>query len=254
MKLKGVNYDVGRVLLGHNMRPAFEPKIIHRELEIIKKDLNCNAVKIQGYDITNVVTAANDALEQGFENVWLAPEMFDHGQEETFQYTVKAAEEAEKLRSKWRDQELIFSVGTELTGFMQEIAEGNNVIERFTHPSFRENWRAGKYAKLLNNHLSKVSAAVKSVFKGKITYACLPRIETVDWAPFDYVCIDAYRDKYTKNSYGEWVKQYSKYGKPVVIGEFGCCTYQGAEDLGGMGWDVVDFTTMPPKLKGDYTL
>jgi|GEM_PF-6243484 len=29
------------------------------------------------------------------------------------------------------------------------------------------------------------------------------------------------------------IKRYLAYNKPVVIGEFGCCTYQGAEDAGG---------------------
>jgi hypothetical protein len=36
MKRKGVNYDVGRVMMGENWRPIFDPRIAHRELEIIK--------------------------------------------------------------------------------------------------------------------------------------------------------------------------------------------------------------------------
>ncbi len=47
--------------MGHNMRPTFDPAIIHRELQIIKSDLNCNAIKIQGHDINNVMRAAKDA-------------------------------------------------------------------------------------------------------------------------------------------------------------------------------------------------
>ncbi len=35
MNRKGVTYDVGRVL-GLNWRPDFDPKVVHRELEIIK--------------------------------------------------------------------------------------------------------------------------------------------------------------------------------------------------------------------------
>ena len=236
------------------MRPTFDPYTVHRELEIIRNDLHCNAIKIQGFDVSNIIRTAKDALgDDLFDEVWLAPEMFDQDQEQTLQYTVKAAEQSEKLRSEWSSQtQIVFSVGTELTGFMQGIAEGNNMMERFTNPNFRENWRAGKYVKLLNDYLSKVSKAVREVFNGKITYASLPRIETVDWSLFDYVCIDAYRDRFTKSSYDEWVKRYFKYGKPVVVGEFGCCTYRGAEDLGGMGWDIVDFSKMPPELKGNY--
>ena len=45
------------------------------------------------------------------------------------------------------------------------------------------------------------------------------------------------------------VKGYLRHKKPLVIGEFGCCTYQGAEDRGEMGWDIVDWNAKPPRLK-----
>ena len=65
MKRKGVCYDVGRVMMGSNWRPNFDPKVIHRELEIIKNDLHCNAVRICGLDIDRLVTASQNALAQG---------------------------------------------------------------------------------------------------------------------------------------------------------------------------------------------
>lgn len=125
MKLKGVNYDVGRVLPGNYLsRPLFDPQVVHRELEIIKHDLHCNAVKIQGYEIDRVLAAASDALSLGLQ-VWLAPELFEKSQEETLHYTVKAAAAAETLRQTWPD--LVLSIGTELTLFMQGIIEGNTL-------------------------------------------------------------------------------------------------------------------------------
>jgi len=45
MNIKGVNYDVGTVM-GVNWRPDYDPETVHRELEIIKNDLHCNAVGI----------------------------------------------------------------------------------------------------------------------------------------------------------------------------------------------------------------
>lgn len=249
MKLKGVNYDVGRVLMGHLQRPTFDTRIVHRELEIIKNELHCNAVKIQGYDINWVMTAAADALEQGLE-VWLAPELFEKSQEETFDYTVQAAAAAEMLRQQWPD--LTLSIGTELTLFMQGIVEGDTLMERIGNPAFRKNLFAGAYIGPLNDYLSRTNEAVRRVFHGSVTYASVARIETVDWRPFDFVCVDMYRDKLVRDTYGDLVRQYFAYNKPVVIGEFGCCTYQGAEDLGGMGWDIVDWSKMPPQLKGDY--
>src|SRR6266446_7171037 len=111
MKRKGVNYDVGRVMMGEHWRPAFDPKIVHHELEIIKNDLHCNAVRICCLAIDRLMTAAEDALKQGLE-VWLSPEMWDKSQEETLDYIVKAAAAAEKLREHW-PQQLVFSVGSE---------------------------------------------------------------------------------------------------------------------------------------------
>jgi hypothetical protein len=249
MKRKGMNYDVGRVLLGHLQRPTFDTTVVHRELEIIKCDLHCNAVKIQGYDIDRLTTAAGDALNQGLE-VWLAPELFEKSQEETFDYTVQCAAAAEKLRQQM--PQVVLSIGTELTLFMQGIVEGDTLMERISNPGFRENLLAGTYNKPLNAYLAKTNEAVRQVFHGAVTYASVARIETVDWSLFDFVSVDLYRDKFIKNSYSDIVKQYFMHNKPVVISEFGCCTYQGAEDRGGMGWDIVDWGKMPPQLKGDY--
>ncbi|HZW57673.1 MAG TPA: hypothetical protein VFF30_15400 [Nitrososphaerales archaeon] len=93
--------------------------------------------------------------------------MYDKAQEETFEYTVKAAEEAEELRSVSSEKEIVFSVGTELTGLMQGIVEGSNVMERFGSPGFRENMKAGKYVKPLNDYLARVARAVRSVFNAR---------------------------------------------------------------------------------------
>lgn len=89
MKHKGVSYDVGREM-GGNWRPVFDPRIVHRELEIIKNDLHCNAVRICGKDIDRLIVTTEDALKQGLD-VWLSPELWDKSQEETLEYIVKQA-------------------------------------------------------------------------------------------------------------------------------------------------------------------
>jgi hypothetical protein len=47
---KGINYDVGTFTRGKksSSRDVFDPAIVQREMEIIKKDLHCNAVRISG--------------------------------------------------------------------------------------------------------------------------------------------------------------------------------------------------------------
>src|ERR1700734_643912 len=130
MKLKGITYDVGCVM-GGNWRPLFELKVVHRELEIIKNDLHCNAVRICGFDIGRLITATEYALKLGLE-VWLSPEVWDRSQNETLAYITKAATAAENLRAQWPDK-LVFLVGSELTLFMQGIVPGRGVMERMSN-------------------------------------------------------------------------------------------------------------------------
>ena len=104
--MKGISYDVG-AYIGMNWRPWFDPKEVHRELQIIKEDLQCNAVSIGALDVGRIVTAAADALDQGLE-VWAAL-MWYKPQDETIAYLVKAARSLEVLREKWPDK-LVMSV------------------------------------------------------------------------------------------------------------------------------------------------
>src|SRR5450759_1440471 len=118
MNRRGVSYDVGRVMYG-NWRPVFDPTVVHRELEISKNDLHCNAVRICGRDVHRLMTAAEDALRQGLE-VWLSPELWDKSQDETRAYLTKAAAAAEHLRARWPDR-LVLVVGGELTLCAKEM-------------------------------------------------------------------------------------------------------------------------------------
>jgi hypothetical protein len=63
MKIKGVCYDVGAVM-PFNWRPHFDRKEVHREIEIIKSALHCNAIKISALSLDRLKTTAEDALEQ----------------------------------------------------------------------------------------------------------------------------------------------------------------------------------------------
>jgi hypothetical protein len=249
MQRKGVCYDVGRVMMGQHWRPTFNPHIVHRELEIIKQDLHCNVVRICGLDLDRLMTATEDALKQGLE-VWFSPEMWDKSQEETLDYLVKAAAAVEQLRSFF-PQRLVLSIGSELTLFMQGIVEGANFMARMGHPAFWEQIKAGIHDKSLNAFLRGANEAVRQVFHGNVTYLSVP-LETVDWSLFDFVGIDMYREARIKDSYGELIKRYFAHHKPVIIGEFGCCTYQGAENAGGRGWAILDFGTMPLQLNNEY--
>ena len=77
MDIKGVCYDTGRDYGGGFVtRRVFDPAMTRRELQIIRDDLHCNAVRFQGTDIGRLTTAAADALKLGGLQVWLSPELF----------------------------------------------------------------------------------------------------------------------------------------------------------------------------------
>jgi hypothetical protein len=254
MNRRGVCYDVGRVLMGQNWRPMLDAHEMHRELQIIKDDLHCNAVRICGQDIDRLVTAGQDALQQELE-VWLSPELWDKNPDETLDYIADAAGRAEGLRQQ-RPGQVVFSVGSELTLFMQGIVEGDTFFERLQNPSFWEQIRSGAHNAPLDAFLAKANDAVRQVFKGSVTYASVP-LETVDWGRFDVVAVDLYRDARIRDRFTDLLRRFFAHGRPVVITEFGCCTYRGAADAGGMGWAIVDLDIAelgkrPPELNGEY--
>lgn len=245
MRLKGVSYDVGRHM-GFNWRPHFDPAVIHRELEIIKNDLHCNAVRICGLGIDRLIIAAEDALKQGLE-VWLSPELWDKTPEATLEYMSKAASRAEELQKSFPDK-LVFSAGSELTLFMQGIVPGKRFIQRIKNPKLIELVKAGAHNKPLNEFLKKEAEAIRAVYHGKLTYASLVW-EAVDWDLFDYVGVDHYRMKRIEDKYLDFLKPSFTVGKPVVITEFGYGTGEGGLGsegfLGssGIGGNIIDTKT-----------
>jgi hypothetical protein len=229
--------------MGGNWRPVFDPKVIHRELEIIKDELHCNAVRICGLDIERLMKAGEDALKQGLE-VWLSPEMWDKSPQKTLAYITEAAAAAEELRKKYSER-LVFLVGSELTLFMQGIVPGKNVMQRMGAPSSREILKSGKHNAPLNAWLTKANQSVREVFHGRVTYASLVW-EAVNWGLLDLVGVDPYCVARINDQYVERLKPSFSHGKAVVITEFGFRTYKGADSYTeGMAGDLIDYTPNP---------
>jgi hypothetical protein len=239
MNRKGVTYNVGSVM-GGNWRPDYDPKIVRRELEIIKNDLHCNAVRICGRDISPLAVAAEDALQQGLE-VWLTPELWNKSPEQTLDYITKAATAAVTLRQRWPGQ-LVFVSGGELTLFMQSIVEGKTFMKRLRSMLSGEAVKGRRHNKPLNAYLAKVNEAVRQVLHGPVTYGSLIR-EQVNWSLFDFVGVDHYWSVRIKDRYLDVLKPLFAFGKPVVITESGFGTTK-AEPIGGaLALGNVDYKT-----------
>jgi hypothetical protein len=250
MNRKGVCYDMGRALEGRNWRPVFERREVRRELQIIRDDLHCNAVKIHAQDLSRLTWTAGQALELGLET-WLAPDLWDEDADTTVGYITDAARAAEELRAGYPGR-VFLSVAAESTLFMRGIIPGRTLADRLSHGDLFAAMTSQRCVLLLGEFLGRAASTARQMFSGQITYAALPH-ERVDWRLFDFTCVDLYRDEVNKAKYARAVEVLGSRGRPLIIGEFGCCTYAGADRLGGSGYDIVDHTVRPPRLKALYT-
>ena len=263
MQHQGVHYDTGTVFRGpgyamSTRRAALDMSVVRRELEIIRDDLHANAVRVVGSELGRMMAVAEIALDLGIE-VWFSPAFFEYSMEETTARLVAAAESAARLEAAHPGR-VVFVAGSELTLFMPGILAGRSVTERLQglkgDPALLRN---GK----LDAYLAALVPRLRAGFNGPLTYASLT-FEQVDWAPFDYVGVDHYRDTRVKDRYVDMLRPFLSTGKPVIVTEFGMRTYHGAESSGALGFGVTDTTrlwlhTRPvigrfvrPRLKGTF--
>lgn len=255
MHYKGITYDVGTVFAGNrSTREEFDPAVMRREIEIIKNDLHCNAVRVCGEDIARLKPTAEYALTHGL-TVWFSPLFVEATEEETLTYLAEYAEIAEELRQRFPN--ILFVVGGELSFYMPGILKGKDSYERMGnfisprgllwHMLTGRRWPGRR----LNAFLTKAVAVVREHFHGQVTYASGPW-EKVDWRLFDLIGVNYYRDAQNARWYRQGLQQYFKHGKPVAITEFGCCTYEGAEAKGAAGWVIVDTSSVRRKVKDGF--
>ena len=256
LQVRGVHYDVGHHydLTGGQgsgtTRPHFAEAAVAADMEMIAGQLNANAVRVTGTDLSRVAIAAGLALEAGLA-VWFSPHPGDLAGDDIVSYLAEAARAAEELRSPAAP--VVMVAGCELSLFCAGYLPGPTLGDRLDaltgaapapglHASF------GKLPGMLNATLAQSAAAIRDRFRGPVTYASAPW-EAVDWAPFDLVSADLYRDSSNAAGYRDLLRSYARSGKPVVVSEFGCCTYRGAADAGGAGFMVFDYDPQPPVLK-----
>lgn len=251
MRARGIGYDAGFTVDGGVPRP-FDDALVRRELEVIRDDLRCNAVRVFGNDLERVETAARHAADLGLE-VWFSPFSYQLGPEEMLGWLADGAERAERIRR--RGAEVVFVTGAELSLFNTGFLPGDTFEERTGNllrrgPDVRE--LLGGLPPRINEFLGRAVAAVRARFGGRVTYAAVP-FEGVDWTPFDIVSMDAHRSKGIAHVYREGIRALVGQGKPVAITEFGCTAYRGASDHGALSGGIVRYEGgAAVGLDGDY--
>jgi hypothetical protein len=260
VRINGVNYDTGMAIEDDNTRPDFDPDVARRELRIIADDLHATAVRVSGADVDRIATASRLALDAGLD-AWFAPFPVDLEPDELVSYLEGAAAAAEQVRraavlAAPAGREVVLVLGCEMTLFGKGFVPGDGLRGRIATMMDPATWATEEgrapviagFAKAYGTH-RRIAEAARKIFKGRITYAA-GMWEQVEWDLYDIVSVDAYRDAQNAADFPGLLRQYRAFGKPVVASEFGCCTYRGAADRGGLGWDIVD--DKRSELTGDY--
>ncbi|MER5970513.1 abortive infection protein [Streptomyces sp. NPDC002055] len=234
---KGLNFDTDR--------DVWRTEYVRREIAAIREQLHCNAILLLGHDLDRLTEAASIAAGHGLF-VWFEPRQFDRDAEETLAFLGKVARAAERLRTRHPDVGI--SLGTELTIFMSGLVPGKDYNERAQALHRPES--AG-FQKRLNVFLDRAVRTVRTLFRGRVTYSS-GEWEEVDWHGFDILGRNLYRTADNRAGYTDQVRALHRHRKPVVITEFGCCTFTGAREQGGAGYTVVDWERQPPVVKDGY--
>ncbi|MFI9757845.1 abortive phage infection protein [Streptomyces sp. NPDC051963] len=243
LRHRGVVYTVGA---GETPGTAFSAARMRRDIRVIRDDLHADTVDVTGDGVERLNATATEAAERGL-HVWLQPTLGDAPERDILDHIAQTGRHAEGLRRQGASVD--FSVGCEFWLFVPGIVPGETILERI------ENLQNGtvdwvRMQRRLDRFTAKAAAVGRSVFHGRLSYAAA-QDDKVDWNLFDVVGIDYYSSHADSADYVRELKRYLRWGKPLAITEFGTCTYVGAPEAGGMGWDIVDYDKTPPEIKGD---
>jgi hypothetical protein len=243
--LRGILYDVGsNYEPGHLTREVWHEAGAARDMAVIARDLQCNAVTLFGTDLDRLEAGARMALREGLE-VWLQPRLIDGTGAEVVMHLAETAILAELLR-QGAPGRVTLNVGCELSLFMQGILPGVTFGERMGSLSGGEA-SSPETARRLNDALRDLLATARIRFAGPVVYSA-GDWEDVDWAPFDLIGLDCYLDAHNVTTYEATLRAKASLGKPVVVTEFGCCCFEGTDALGAAGMMVISDDD-PPRLK-----
>ncbi|MEU3019053.1 CPBP family glutamic-type intramembrane protease [Nocardiopsis sp. NPDC007018] len=241
LPVRGVLYDVGSSYIpGQHSRERWNPDAVHEDLRVIREDLHCTAVTLFGHDLERLERAALSALGHGLD-VWLQPRSLNAKPAELVEHVGHAADLARRLDADHPGR-VVLNVGCELTVLNRGILPGRDVDRRARALAVFGLFPAYHDARL-NALLRRLAATARERFAGPLTYGS-GTWERVDWTPFDLVGVDYYLDELTRPTYRRGLRALERWDRPVVVTEFGCCSYRGAEALGGGGADALDWSDL----------
>lgn len=241
LRHRGVVYTVGE---GETPGTAWSAARMRRDIGAIRDRLHADTVDVTGDGVDRLTATAVEAAERGL-HVWLQPTLADAPERDILEHMAECGRFAERLRRQGASVD--FSVGCEFWLFVPGIVPGATVMDRVEN-MLNGTFDPVKMQHRLDRFTAKAAALGRSVFHGNLSYAAA-QDDQVDWRLFDIVGIDYYSYFRHHADYVRELRKHLRWGKPLAITEFGTCTYKGAPQAGGMGWNVVDYDK--GEIKGD---
>ncbi len=245
---RGVVYTVGA---GETPGTAWSGRRMRGDVRAIADDLHADTVEVTGDGVERLNATASEVAERGL-HVWLQPTLGDVPEREILEHLAEAGRHGERLRKQ--GARVTLAVGCEFWLFVPGIVPGADVFERIDNLE-KGNFDLAKMQKRLAAFTAKAAAVGRSVFRGRLSYAAMqdPTFENVDWNLFDIVGIDYYSYFPQRADYVRELRKFQRWGKPLAITEFGTCTFVGAPEQGGMGWNIVDYGKTPRRSRGTWS-
>lgn len=258
---RGVSYDTGCNFAtgqGPISRAVWSTERMKDEIGAISDGMNCNSVTIFGSDHGRMAETVEEAVSRGL-HVWLQPRLVDCPQEEILEHLAQGAQLAESFRKQGAD--IHFSIGCVHQVQTPGIVPGEKYHERMAnlyvdgdHHFFKP---TGSYdleeaKNRLNEFLGRAAAISGENFGGELIYSAGP-FEDVDWSIVDFIGLTYYYSHHpTREGYAKELGSYRKWGKPIVISEYGSPAYKGAAERGLLAFDVVDRAAEVPTVFDGY--
>ncbi|MEV6631084.1 hypothetical protein AB0M54_10050 [Actinoplanes sp. NPDC051470] len=254
MRAKGIAYNTGFVVDGHNSIDHLDPDRVGRELTIIRDDLHCTAVHLVGGDPERLELAARHAAGLGLE-IWFSPYPIEQTPAEIQTLFADCADRAERLRAN--GAEVVFVAGVELTimnpGFVDGARLDDRLATLFADPAARPR-RIAQARAALDTFLGQAVAEIRTRFHGPVTYAAI-QFEGVDWSRFDIITYELIRSAEVEPQFREAVRTLTAQPRPVAVTGFSTATWRGAAAVAPQSMAIVEHdesTGRPRRLNGDY--
>lgn len=241
----GVNYDLGAELYpGVLNRPGDHRQFYRNELTVIRDELHCESVSLFGSDPVLLRAGLNISADLGFD-IKLQSRLNFLPENEMLDRLAAVAQDAERVRQNGTS--IVLDVGCEYLLFADGLIEGADVFEKLeTIMTNGVDWEATITRLVML--LQSMAETAREHFGGAITYSDTPDMDFA-WDAFDIVGIDHYLSVDSEPTYIQAIDGLASTGKPVWVNEFGACPWDGAFELGGMAWDIVDYDAYPPQIR-----